>query len=46
VYYENPRGVTILPAKAVKSWFTSIASMVFYVGVFSGIGYLLQLTLF
>ena len=46
MYYENPRGVTILPAQSVKSWFTSIASMAFYIGVFSGIGYLLQLTLF
>jgi hypothetical protein len=46
VYYDNPRVVTILPAKPVKNWFTSIASMAFYVGVLSGIGYLLQITLF
>ncbi len=46
MYYDNPRGVTILPAKSVKSWLTSIASMAFYVGVLSAIGYLLQLSLF
>jgi hypothetical protein len=46
MYYENSRGATILPAKSVKVWFNSIFSMAFYVGLFSGIGYILQLTLF
>ena len=32
--------------KAVESWFKTIFSMVFFIGVFSGIGYLIQLTLF
>lgn len=38
--------VTILPRRPVKCWFNSIFSMVFYIGLFSGIGYIIQLTLF
>lgn len=32
--------------KTVEGWFKTIFSMVFFIGVFSGIGYLIQLTLF
>lgn len=32
--------------KAVMGWFRAIFSMAFYIGLFSGIGYLIQLTLF
>jgi hypothetical protein len=39
-------GATTLTQKAVKGWFRAIFSMAFYIGVFSGIGYLIQLTLF
>ena len=46
MYYDSTRGATMLPSKSVKGWFSSIFSMAFYVGLFSGIGYLLQVTLF
>ena len=39
-------GATILTTKTVKGWFRAIFSMAFYIGLFSGIGYLIQLTLF
>jgi hypothetical protein len=39
-------GAPILTTKAVKGWFRAIFSMAFYIGLFSGIGYLIQLTLF
>jgi hypothetical protein len=32
--------------KSVDGWFKAIFSMVFYIGLFSGLGYLIQLTLF
>ena len=32
--------------KSVDGWFKAIFSMVFYFGLFSGLGYLIQLTLF
>jgi hypothetical protein len=32
--------------KEFKGWFRAIFSMAFYVGLFSGLGYLIQLTLF
>jgi hypothetical protein len=32
--------------KAFEGWFKAIFSMVFYIGLFSGLGYLIQLTLF
>jgi hypothetical protein len=35
-----------LTRKSLEGWFKTIFSMVFYIGVFSGIGYLIQLTLF
>jgi len=40
------RGAAVLTKKAVEGWFKTIFSMVFFIGVFSGIGYLIQLTLF
>ena len=42
MYQDASRGVTILPNKSVKGWFNSIASMAFYVGLFTGIGYIIQ----
>jgi hypothetical protein len=39
-------GALILTNKAVKGWFSAIFSMAFYIGLFSGIGYLIQVTLF
>jgi len=39
-------GTMILTNKTVKGWFRAIFSMAFYIGLFSGIGYLIQLTLF
>lgn len=39
-------GAAILASKAVKGWFRAIFSMAFYIGLFSGIGYLIQMTLF
>jgi hypothetical protein len=39
-------GAMILTNKVVKGWFRAIFSMAFYIGLFSGIGYLIQLTLF
>ena len=30
----------------MNGWFRAVFSMVFYIGLFSGIGYLIQLTLF
>ena len=32
--------------KSFEGWFKAIFSMVFYIGLFSGLGYLIQLTLF
>jgi hypothetical protein len=32
--------------KSFDGWFKAIFSMVFYIGLFSGLGYLIQLTLF
>lgn len=32
--------------KFVEGWFKTIFSMVFCIGLFSGLGYLIQLTLF
>jgi hypothetical protein len=46
VFVNIPRGATTLTRKSLEGWFKTIFSMVFYIGVFSGIGYLLQLTLF
>jgi hypothetical protein len=40
------RGAAVLTKKTVEGWFKTIFSMVFFIGVFSGIGYLIQLTLF
>jgi predicted PurR-regulated permease PerM len=39
-------GALTLTNKAVKGWFKAIFSMAFYIGLFSGIGYLIQLTLY
>jgi hypothetical protein len=32
--------------KSFEGWFKTVFSMVFYIGLFSGLGYLIQLTLF
>ena len=32
--------------KSAEGWFKAIFSIVFYIGLFSGLGYLIQLTLF
>jgi hypothetical protein len=39
-------GAANMPKKALMGWFRSIATMVFYIGLFSGIGYLIQVSLF
>jgi hypothetical protein len=39
-------GGKILSSKSVQGWFRAVFSMAFYIGLFSGIGYLIQLTLF
>lgn len=46
MYNDFRLGVTTLSSKAMKGWFRAVFSMVFYIGLFSGIGYLIQLTLF
>jgi hypothetical protein len=43
---EISSGALSLTNKAVKDWFRAIFSITFYIGLFSGIGYLIQLTLF
>ena len=40
------RGARPVTKKFVEGWFKAIFSMVFYIGLFSGLGYLIQLTLF
>jgi hypothetical protein len=39
-------GVKTLSSKTMQGWFRAVFSMAFYIGLFSGIGYLIQLTLF
>jgi hypothetical protein len=39
-------GATTMSGRAMKCWFRAVCSMAFYIGLFSGIGYLIQLTLF
>ncbi len=39
-------GATPLTKKSVKGWFGAIFSMAFYIGLFSGIGYLIQVSFF
>lgn len=39
-------GAMILTHKAVKGWFRAIFSIAFYIALFNGIGYLIQLTFF
>lgn len=46
MYGDFPLGAATLSSKAMKGWFRAVFSMVFYIGLFSGIGYLIQLTLF
>jgi len=46
LYGDFPQGASTLSSKAMKGWFRAVFSMVFYIGLFSGIGYLIQLTLF
>lgn len=46
LYGDFPQGAATLSSKAMKGWFRAVFSMVFYIGLFSGIGYLIQLTLF
>lgn len=43
---STPIGATPLTKKSVKGWFNAIFSTAFYIGLFSGIGYLIQVTLF
>jgi hypothetical protein len=40
------RGARPVAKRSAEGWFKAIFSMVFYIGLFSGLGYLLQLTLF
>jgi hypothetical protein len=40
------RGARPVTKKSVEGWVKTIFSMVFYFGLFSGLGYLIQLTLF
>ena len=35
-----------LTLKSAKGWFSAIFSMAFYIGLFSGIGYLIQVSFF
>jgi hypothetical protein len=46
MYGDFLQGASTLSSKAMKGWFRAVFSMVFYIGLFSGIGYLIQLTLF
>ena len=46
MYGDFLQGAAILSSKAMKGWFRAVFSMAFYIGLFSGIGYLIQLTLF
>jgi hypothetical protein len=46
MYDDFSLGATTLSAKAMKNWFRAVFEMLFYIGLFSGIGYLIQLTLF
>jgi hypothetical protein len=39
-------GPILVSNKAIRGWFRAIFAMAFYIGLFSGIGYLIQLTLF
>jgi hypothetical protein len=38
------KGVAKVSKKNVASWFREVLSMAFYIGLFGGIGYLLQMT--
>ena len=46
MYADFSSGAKTLYSKAMKGWFRAVFSMAFYIGLFSGIGYLIQLTLF
>lgn len=46
MYGDFHQGAANLSSKALKGWFSAVFSMGFYIGLFSGIGYLIQLTLF
>jgi hypothetical protein len=46
MYANFPHGAPSLSAKPLKGWFRAVSSMAFYIGLFTGIGYLIQLTLF
>ena len=46
MYADFSSGAKTLSSKAMKGWFRAVFSMAFYIGLFSGIGYLIQLTLF
>jgi len=46
MYVNYPQRAPSLSSKTVKDWFRAVSSMVFYIGLFSGIGYIIQWTLF
>jgi hypothetical protein len=46
MYVNFPQGAPSLSSKTLKGWFKAVSSMAFYIGLFSGIGYLIQMTLF
>jgi len=39
------RGVSIMRKKNIMDWLRAIFSMVFYIGLFGGIGYLIQVVI-
>jgi len=46
MYADFSLGAKTLSSKTMNGWFRAVFSMAFYIGLFSGIGYLIQLTLF
>jgi predicted PurR-regulated permease PerM len=46
MYLNLPYVAESLAGKTMKGWFKAVFSMAFYIGLFSGIGYLIQRTLF
>jgi hypothetical protein len=45
MYVNTPHGTLNLYGKTLKDWFKTVSSMAFYIALFSGIGYLIRLTL-
>jgi hypothetical protein len=46
MYDDFSLGATTMSGKAMKCWFRAACSIAFYIGLFGGIGYLIQLTLY